>query len=386
MKKLNRAALSVLGLSLCTGLSLSGVGCSDPPGPPGGSGGVGPGAGGNGAGGIAPGSGAAGPGAGGVGPGAGGTGAGGIGPGAGGNGAGGEGVGGDAGTGAAPGSGGGGGTTPIPKPALITSTNGDFWNTSGALTMGGTSATITVTSATELQNWVGWGGTFNEVGWNELSQLDQAERDRIMGLLFSRVDGLGLTWGRIPIGASDYALERYTLCDAPCNADNLETSFSIDHDKNATYGLIPYIQAAQAIVTAESEQYAGVEPTKFWGSAWTPPPWMKDNNQYDKGVMKSDAATLTAYARYLAKWVEAYTAEGIPIDHIHPQNEPGWAQGYPSCAWGPSTDNGTTTARAAFLGTFVADYLVDALTATGLPTTVWYGTFSNSGDDVFPTY
>ncbi len=113
---------------------------------------------------------------------------------------------------------------------------------------------------------------------------------------------------------------------------------------------------------------------------------MKDNNDYDKGVMRNEGPILDAYAKYLTKWVQAYEAEGIPINHIHAQNEPGWAQGYPSCAWGPSNDNGTTTVRDAFLGTFVETKLAPALSAAGLATQVWYGTFSNSGDTVFPAY
>jgi glucosylceramidase len=280
---------------------------------------------------------------------------------------------------------------PIPKPALITSANGDFWNTTATPTAGGTSATITVDTAAEQQDWIGWGGTFNERGWVALMELDQAERDRVMKLLFSKVDGLGLNYGRIPMGASDYAIERYTLCDSPCDETNIDTTFSIDHDKDPNRGLIPFIKAAQAVVTAEKAMYAGIPDTKYWGSPWTPPPWMKDNDAYDKGVMRNEPAILEAYAKYFVKWVQAYQAEGIPIDHVYPQNEPGWAQAYPSCAWGPSTDNGTTTTRTAFLGTFAGEYLAPALTDAGLSTTVWYGTFSNGssgdpGNAVFPPY
>jgi glucosylceramidase len=307
------------------------------------------------------------PGAGGAGPDAGGSdpGAGGTSPGAGGD---------SAGTG-------GGSTTgdPLPKPKLITSAQGAFWKTDVEPTMGGTNATITVDPNSTLQDWIGWGGTFNERGWAELMKLNQADRDMIMKLLFSRADGLGLDYGRIPIGASDYALNRYTLCDAPCNATNLETEFSIERDKDPDSGLIPYIKAAQAVVAGEKAQYQGIKDVIFWGSAWTPPPWMKTNNAYDKGVMKNDTTTRKAYAKYLRLWVEAYGEEGIPIDHVYPQNEPGWAQAYPSCAWGPFTDGSNAdTSTPAFMGSFVLEDLIPELSAAGLSTKVWYGTLSNN--------
>src|SRR5690606_23327164 len=86
-----------------------------------------------------------------------------------------------------------------------------------------------------------------------------------------------------------------------------------------------------------------------------------------------------AYAQYFVKWIQAYEAEGIPIDHVQPQNEPGWAQAYPSCAWGPATAEGETTQRPVTLGTFVEDALAPAIEGAELSTEIWYGTLSNNG-------
>ncbi len=370
------------------GLGILGLGCSDDPASNGGTGGAANTGGGLGTGGVTntgglPGVGGE-VGSGGV-PGTGGAGAapgtGGSGPATGGGG-GVPGTGGVSGDGGTPGGGGGSGgevTTdgdPIPKPSLITSAAGAFWKTDVEPTMGGTTATITVNPDMELQDWIGWGGTFNEVGWNELMKLDAAERDAVMKLLFSRVDGLALTWGRIPIGASDYAIERYSLCDAPCNADNIEETFSIEHDKDPQRGLIPYIKAAQAVVEAEKATYKGIRDITFWGSPWSPPPWMKTNNAFDKGMMKNDTPTRKALAKYFRLFVEGYEAEGIPIDFVSPQNEPGWAQGYPSCAWGPFTDGQTVdTSTPAFLGSFVTEDLIPELAGKA---DVWFGTLSNT--------
>jgi glucosylceramidase len=390
MKTLNRTFISTVGIGM--GLSLLGAvacGTSNDPGNPGaggtaqvggdgnvGSGGAGPGAGGlvNGAGGNVNGTGGDTPGGGGA-PGVGGDGGGGAAAGGNGN-TGGSGAGGEIGVG-------GSGTTegePIPKPKLITSAAGAFWKTDVEPTLGGTNATITVNTNSERQTWLGWGGTFNEVGWRELMKLDAAERERVMKLLFSRAEGLALTWGRIPIGASDYAVDRYTLCDAPCNETNVDTAFSIDRDKDPQKGLIPYIKAAQAVVEAEKATYKGIRGITFWASPWTPPPWSKNNNAYDKGVVKNETANRKALAKYFVKFVQEYGKEGVKVDHIMPQNEPGWAQAYPSAAWGPYTDGeNTNTSTPAFLGSFVEQDLRPALNEAGLNDVgIWFGTFSNS--------
>lgn len=246
-------------------------------------------------------------------------------------------------------------------PVLITSAEGDYWR-AGQVVQGDADATVTVNTAQTHQVWHGLGGTFNEVGWNALLQLSDADRKTVMALLFDDDNGIGFEWGRIPMGASDYAMDRYTL--SPVAGDLAMRSFSIERDRRL---LIPFVKAAQQVK----------KDIKFWGSPWTPPPWMKTNNHYDGGVF--DPRFSDAYAHYFVKWIQAYEVEGIPIDHVQPQNEPGWTQAYPSCAWGPSTADGDTTERPVTLGNFVEDALVPAIEAARLDTDIWYGTLSNNG-------
>ncbi|HEU5075064.1 MAG TPA: glycoside hydrolase family 30 protein [Polyangiaceae bacterium] len=249
----------------------------------------------------------------------------------------------------------------VPEPTLVTSGQGDYWNV-GEVTEGGTSATFTVNTTQTFQEWHGWGGTFNEKGWDALQALSAEDRDRAMKLLFDVNEGIGFEWGRIPIGPSDYALTRYHLSDAP-------GQFSVEHDQSY---LIPYIKAAQAIKG----------DVRYFASPWTPPPWAKsgttENMGYDKGYFNTEY--YEEYADFLISWIQAYEAEGIPIDSIMPQNEPGWAQSYPTCAWGPATDstNNTELPNPVTLGTFVDQHLFPALDAAGLETNVWMGTLSNN--------
>ena len=91
--------------------------------------------------------------------------------------------------------------------------------------------------------------------------LSASDQSKAIDLLFG-ADAAHFAVGRIPIGASDYAISRYTDDEIVERAPTTLTSFSITEDMKY---LIPYVKAAQA-----------VEPQpRFWGSPWTPPTWMK---------------------------------------------------------------------------------------------------------------
>jgi glucosylceramidase len=259
---------------------------------------------------------------------------------------------------------------PVERPALVTSGAGAYWQTGTLTAMSGGQATVTVNAATTHQDWIGFGGTFNEMGWDALSELSAADRDRAIRLLFSASEGANFAWGRIPIGASDYAMDRYTLNETA--GDTAMTNFSIARDRMR---LIPYVKAALAVKSN----------IRFWGSPWTPPTWMKNPAQFDgtdagpsgqaatyTAFMKTDAQTLTALALYFARWVEEYEREGIPIDSVHPQNEPGYATRYPSCRW-----------DAGLLGTFVGQYLAPTFASRNLDTEIWFGTLSNNDATIY---
>ena len=276
------------------------------------------------------------------------------------------------GTGGGGGSGGSGGSTTgtggsTPSaPKLITSAPNAYWNTTGTLTVvtSGT-ANVTVNDATAMKTFEGFGGAFNEMGWNYLNMLSASDKDRAMKLLFDATDGAHFVWGRIPIGASDYALQRYTE-DETANDTSL-SGFSITRD--VTY-VIPYVKAAQAVNGS----------LRFWASPWTPPTWMKTNTgtvngtscarvggtAFDGGCMQDIAANLTTLAQYIVKWIQAYALQGITIEMVSPQNEPNYAQGYPSALW-----------ASPLYTKFVGQYLGPALSQAQLATKIMLGTNSN---------
>ncbi len=282
-------------------------------------------------------------------------------PGNGGTGVGGEGPAG------APGVGGGAAGSPIvPEPTLIVSGLDAYWQETEPTVVDG-NPTVTVDENSTHQEWLGFCGTFNEAGWDALSVLSELDRAQALHLLFDGTEGIGFDWGRIPIGASDYAMDRYTLNDTP--DDYEQTNFSIERDRQM---LIPYIQAALAI-----------NPNvKLWGSPWSPPAWMKDSNNIDgtdappsggngtfTSHMRSEANVQQAFAIYLAKFVEEYAKEGLVIQHVQPQNEPGYSTRYPSCLW-----------DATLMANFVGEHLGPTFTQRGVGAEIWFGTLSAPED------
>ena len=219
------------------------------------------------------------------------------------------------------------------------------------------SALVLNIKATE-QQIKGWGGCFNELGWKALLALDEKDRDEAMKALFDPKEGSRFNICRTPMAASDFALDAYSYDDVPGDYDM--KGFSIDRDKKH---LIPYIKAALKI-----------NPNlKLWASPWSPPAWMKTNNQYDSGSLRMESAILNAYAHYQAKYVLEYKKAGINITQIHPQNEPIMETKYPSCKW----DNPET------MNNYIKNYLGPTFVKEKIPAQIWLGTITNKDTNWF---
>jgi glucosylceramidase len=208
------------------------------------------------------------------------------------------------------------------------------------------------------QEITGFGGCFNEKGWVALSLLSETDRDSLLRAFFDPKEGCRFNICRVPIGASDYAVDRYTLDETA--GDYEMKQFSIERDRQR---LIPYIKAAM--------KYR--PDLKIWGSAWTPPTWMKTNGQFDGGNMKDDPKIYDAYALYLAKFLESYQAQGINAFAVCVQNEPLITTHYPSCLWTPEQ-----------FRIFVRDHLGPLFTSRGVKGEMWLGTLQDADYTKFP--
>jgi len=208
----------------------------------------------------------------------------------------------------------------------------------------------------------GWGGCFNELGWTALQTLPSQTREAVLQKFFKPGRGLNFTISRMPIGASDYATNWYSLDDMP--GDFELNHFSLERDRAL---LLPYIKAAMQFQPA----------LKIWGSPWSPPAWLKVNQTYNaKGTNRliQDERYLTTHANYLAKYVQAYRAEGVDVFAVAVQNEPFASQVFPSCVW-------STTELRDFIGKYVGP----VFQREKLDAQIWLGTFNNNQLSAFQT-
>jgi glucosylceramidase len=183
-----------------------------------------------------------------------------------------------------------------------------------------TSNYIEVFPETQYQTVLGWGGTIQEKHWEAMKVLSDAGKDSVMRALFD-TSGCNINFLRLPIGCCDFDLNEAPISLNETAGDYQMTKFSLHRDSTRK---IPLIKMAQAI-----------NPNiRFWGCPWSPPRWMHDDGNFDRGNMKSDAQTLTAYALYLEKFVLGYKEAGINVEWVCCQNEPNIVDGgYPKCGW-----------------------------------------------------
>lgn len=208
----------------------------------------------------------------------------------------------------------------------------------------------------EYQKMYGFGACFNELGWRAISHTSKEERERLFHELFSSGDECAkFNVCRLPIGASDYAFNWYSLDETP--GDYALTHFSIARDREA---LIPYIKEALKIAP----------DIRLLASPWSPPTWMKNPPVYNWGKLIWTEENLKAYANYLVKFIIAYQNDGIAVDQLHVQNEPVANQKFPSCMW-----------TGEELKVFIRDYLGPAMRRAGVDTELWLGTINAPGCD-----
>jgi len=215
-----------------------------------------------------------------------------------------------------------------------------------------------VQTGTHHQSWEGFGGCFNELGWRALSGLSTSRREEVLQALFHPRDGCRFNRCRLPIGASDYAVEWYSHNEA--DGDFVMEHFSIARDRQL---LIPYINAARTIRP----------DLQLFASPWSPPTWLKSPKAYNYGTLRWEPKYLQAYADYFLCFIRAYRDAGIPIHQIHVQNEPSADQKFPSCLW-----------SGAQLRDFVRDYLGPLFRREMEPCEIWLGTLNSEDYDGFP--
>jgi glucosylceramidase len=216
--------------------------------------------------------------------------------------------------------------------------------------------TVVVDAKQTYQSIDGFGASFTDsAAWLLMTVEPSSSLSGTLNDLFTRNgNGIGLSFMRIPIGASDIALSVYSFDDMPVGqTDPTLANFSITHDQ--AY-ILPLIQQAKAL-----------NPNlKLMANPWSPPGWMKDPASMSPvsmlgGTLLMTSANEAAFANYLVKYIQAYQAAGVPIDYITVQNEPlNITTSYPSMGMSDSV-------QLALL----QNYVLPALAANNISTKVF---------------
>ena len=210
--------------------------------------------------------------------------------------------------------------TPPPTPGASVY-NASYWITNGdgsallaqqasTLPFGTTANTnynIEIDSATSYQTIDGFGYTLTGSSAQLINGMGASEKAALLNDLFSST-GIGVSYLRISIGASDLSPSVFSYNDMPAGQTDMTlANFSLSQDLTHLVPLLKEILLINPNI-------------KIMGSPWSPPVWMKDTPSSIGGSLKPEYYAV--YAQYFVKYIQAMKAQGITIDAVTIQNEP----------------------------------------------------------------
>jgi len=188
--------------------------------------------------------------------------------------------------------------------------------------------TVTIDDAQRFQEVDGFGASLTDnAAWLFDKKLGAEQRAATFKSLFSRKEGIAVSFLRQPIGSSDMSATVYSYddlcvqggpdyCVTPADkADFKLEHFSIKHDEE--------------YILPELRQILALNPDlKVIVSPWSPPGWMKSTgsmlgtaaDQKTQSTLRPEA--YDAFANYFVKTIQGYQANGVPIYGLTMQNEP----------------------------------------------------------------
>lgn len=177
----------------------------------------------------------------------------------------------------------------------------------------------------KYQEMEGFGAALTESSaYVLMTHLSQSERTNVLKDLFTTENrGIGISFVRITMGASDFSLSDYTYNDLPAGqTDTSMQSFSLGQD-------------LQYLVPLLKEILLVAPDLKIMATPWTAPAWMKSNVSLTGGG-KLKPSFYQAYASYFVRYLSEMNKQGIPISSITIQNEPLHEAAYPSLSMSAS--------------------------------------------------
>ncbi|MDP9750157.1 glycoside hydrolase family 30 protein [Thermoanaerobacter pentosaceus] len=191
----------------------------------------------------------------------------------------------------------------------------------------------------KMQEIIGFGGALTESAAVNILALSEDQQEKVLKDYFDIEEGLGYKLCRIHMNSCDFCVDSYSCDDI--EGDVELKYFNIERDKKMVIPLLKRIK-----------KYC--PDLKILVSPWSPPAWMKTNNDMCYGGKLKDKYKKT-WAEFFCKFVKAYKEEGIDIWAITVQNEPMATQIWESCIYTAEEERD-----------FVKNYLGSTLYENGL--------------------
>ena len=180
-----------------------------------------------------------------------------------------------------------------------------------------TEVDILVDPSKEFQTFLGIGAALTDAAAETFFKLTEENQKRFLEAYYSIDNGIGYSLGRTIIHSCDFSTESYTYVE---EGDAELKTFNIDQDRKYR---LPFTKKAIAAAGGKLTMYA---------SPWSPPAFMKTNNNMLQGG-KLKPEFYQSWANYYAKFIKAYEKEGIPLWGLTIQNEPMAVQRWESCIY-----------------------------------------------------
>ncbi len=169
--------------------------------------------------------------------------------------------------------------------------------------------------AHRFQTMIGIGGAITDASAETFAKLPESSQEQLLNAYYNADKGIGYTIARTNMNSCDFSSDTYTYVK---ENDNTLKTFSIAHDEQFKLPLI-----RKAMKTTGNK-------LKLFISPWSPPAWMKDNNDMLHGGHLAINYRDT-WANYFVKYIRALEKTGIPVWGLTVQNEPMAKQRWESC-------------------------------------------------------
>jgi glucosylceramidase len=191
----------------------------------------------------------------------------------------------------------------------------------------------------KFQKLIGIGGALTDASAETFYKIPVASQQELLKAYYDTVNGIGYTLARTNINSCDSSSESYTYV---ADKDQDLKTFNLAHDEK------------YKILFVKEVQKAANNNLKLFVSPWSPPAWMKDNNDMLHGGKLKDEFR-QSWANYYIKFIKAYEAEGMPVWGLTVQNEPMAKQTWESCIYTAEDERD-----------FIKNYLGPTLASNGL--------------------